>query len=246
MPFCHCSTPLGPVSSLPDHTLHCSVYRRRPGRVLPCASRCAATKTPSSSIHSSPATAKPADPELVVKLPAQREEVSANPEVQQLENHEVFYRKMRAEIERQSAELVVLTAQVRRGLDNQPRHTHVAVSTDSLLTHVHAALATDPLPSKVHVAVATDPLLRHFHVAEATDSLQVHAVVATDPLPSRAHVAVETDPPPRHTHVAASTDPLLIQAHAMVSFGPFSDRAHVAGGNRFTATSHPSVRATVV
>ncbi|XP_061671369.1 uncharacterized protein LOC133498483 isoform X1 [Syngnathoides biaculeatus] len=78
--------------------------RRRPVQALPGASRCAATKT--SSSHSSPATAKPADPQLVAKLPAQREEESPN--------HEAFRHEMRAEIERQSAELAALTAHVLR------------------------------------------------------------------------------------------------------------------------------------
>ncbi|XP_061657803.1 uncharacterized protein LOC133491007 [Syngnathoides biaculeatus] len=170
--------------------------RRRPSRVPPCTSRCALTKTQSSSIHSSPATTKPADPELVAKLPAQKDVGSPNPEVQRLEDHKVFHREMRVEIERQSVELAALTAQVRRGLYNQPSHAHAVVAMDFLTNHDHTAVATDPLLSKVHVAVAMDPPPRHSHVVVAIDSLQAHAAVATDPLPSQAHVAVETDPPP--------------------------------------------------
>ncbi|XP_061687321.1 uncharacterized protein LOC133506939 [Syngnathoides biaculeatus] len=108
--------------------------RRRPGRALPGASRCAVTKT--SSSHSSPATAKPADPQLVAKLPAQREEESPN--------HEVIYREMRAEIEWESAELAALAAQVRQGLANQPSYADVTTATDSLLTQVHVAVGDTP------------------------------------------------------------------------------------------------------
>ncbi|XP_061687058.1 uncharacterized protein LOC133506693 [Syngnathoides biaculeatus] len=114
--------------------------RRRPGRALPGVSRCAATKTPSS--HSSPATVRPADSQLVAKPQAQREEEPPN--------HEAFCREMRAQLERQSAELAALTAQVRQGLANQPTYADVATATDSLLTQVHVAVGTDPLPKPTH------------------------------------------------------------------------------------------------
>ncbi|XP_061696367.1 proline-rich protein 36-like [Syngnathoides biaculeatus] len=203
--------------------------RRRPGRALPCASRCAATKT--QSTHSSPA--KPADPQLVAKLPAQREEESPN--------HEAFHREMRAEIERQSAELAALTAQVRQGLANQPSYADVATATDSLLTQVHVAVETDPLPRHAHVSVSTDSPPTQVHVAVETDppSCQVHAAVGTDSPPRQVHVAVETDPPPRHSHVevlavpsrahaAVGTDPLPRHAHVSVSTDSPPTQVHVA------------------
>ncbi|XP_061669886.1 uncharacterized protein LOC133497685 isoform X2 [Syngnathoides biaculeatus] len=190
--------------------------RRLPFRALPGASRCAATKT--SSSHSSPTTARPADPQLVAKLPAQREEESPN--------HEVFRREMRAEIERQSAELAALTAQVRQGLANQPSYADVATATDSLLMQCtlqwertrHLVKCTSQwvlaVPSRVHAAVGTDPLPRHAHVSVSTDSL-----------PTLVHVALETDSPPRHAHVAVSTDAL--QAHVAVGTDPMLPRVAV-------------------
>ncbi|XP_061677730.1 uncharacterized protein LOC133501784 [Syngnathoides biaculeatus] len=115
----------------------CGGQRRHPGRALPCASRCAATKTPSS--HSSPATAKPADPQLVAKLPAQMEE--------ELPNHEVFCCEMRVQIERQSAKMAALTAQVRQGLANQPSYADQIVE-------VHAPFEYFRIPD--HQSVCTD------------------------------------------------------------------------------------------
>ncbi|XP_061673930.1 uncharacterized protein LOC133499677 [Syngnathoides biaculeatus] len=204
--------------------------RRRPGRALPYASRCAATKTQSS--HSSPATAKPADPQLVAKLPAQREEEPPN--------HEPFYREMRAEIEQQSVELAALTAQVQQGLANQPSYSDVATATDSLLMQVHVAVGTDPLPrhahvsvstdsppAQVHIAVETDPPPCQVQVAVGTDSPpQVHVAVGTDSPPRQAHVAVETDPPPRHSHVEVLAVPSRV--HATVGTEPLPRHAHVS------------------
>ncbi|XP_061693931.1 uncharacterized protein LOC133510182 [Syngnathoides biaculeatus] len=206
--------------------------RRRPGRALPGVSRCAATKTPSS--HSSPATVRPADPQLVARLPAQREEVPPN--------HEAFRRELRAEIERQSAELAALTVQVRQRLANQPSYADVATATDSLPTQVHVAVETDPPPCQVHATVGTDsssqvnaavgtdsPLQVHIgvlavpsrvHAAVGTDPLPRHAhvSVSTDSPPTQVHVALETDSPPRHAHVAVSTD--AVQAHVAVGTDP--------------------------
>ncbi|XP_061685451.1 uncharacterized protein LOC133505918 [Syngnathoides biaculeatus] len=48
---------------------------------------------------------RPAEPQLVAKLPVQSEEGPPN--------HKVFCREMRAELERQSVELAALTAQIR-------------------------------------------------------------------------------------------------------------------------------------
>ncbi|XP_061694372.1 uncharacterized protein LOC133510470 isoform X2 [Syngnathoides biaculeatus] len=214
--------------------------RRRPGQALPGVSRCAATKTQSS--HSSPVTVRPADPELAARLPAQREEVPPN--------HEAFRRELRAEIERQSAELAALTAQVRQRLANQPSYADVATATDSLLTQVHVAVETDPPPCQVHATVGTDSPPRQVHVAVETDPpphqshgevlaipSRAHAAVGTDPLPRHAHVSVltdspptqvhvalETDSPPRHAHVAVSTDG--VQAHVAVGTDPMPP--HVA------------------
>ncbi|XP_061663716.1 uncharacterized protein LOC133493832 [Syngnathoides biaculeatus] len=184
--------------------------RRRPVRALPGASRCTAAKT--SSSHSSPTTAKPADQQLVAKLPAQREEESPN--------HEALYREMRAEIERQSAELAALTAQVRRGLASRPSCAGVAAATDSLLTQVHVAVGTDPLPRHAHVSVSTDSPPTQVHVAVETDPppCQVHAAVGTDSPPRQGHVAVETDPPPCQVHAAVGTDSPP-QVHVAVGFG---------------------------
>ncbi|XP_061698506.1 calphotin-like [Syngnathoides biaculeatus] len=191
--------------------------RRRPGRALPGVSRCAATKTPSS--HSSPATVRPADLQLVAKLPAQREEVPPN--------HEAFRREMRAEIERQSAELAALTAQVRQGLANQPSYADVAMATDSLLTQVHVAVETDPPPCQVHATVGTDSPPQ-VHVAVLAVSSRAHAAVGTDPLPRHAHVSVSTDSPPTQVHVALETDSPPRHAHVAVSTDAV--QAHVAVG----------------
>ncbi|XP_061677800.1 uncharacterized protein LOC133501812 [Syngnathoides biaculeatus] len=220
--------------------------RRRPGRALRCTSRGAATKTPSSSSHSSPATVKLADPKLVAQLPAHREEEPPN--------RDAFYHEMWVEIERQSGELAALTAQVRQGLANQPSYADVTTATDSLLTQVHVAVGTDPLPRHAHVSVSTDflPILVHVavetvppprqaHAAVGTDSppCQVHVAVGTDSPPRQAHVAVETDPPPRQSHVevlavpsraymAVGTDPLPRHAHMSVSTDSLPTLVHVA------------------
>ncbi|XP_061683166.1 uncharacterized protein LOC133504672 [Syngnathoides biaculeatus] len=107
--------------------------RRRPGRALPGDFRCAATKT--SSSHSSPATAKLADPQLVAKLPAQREEESPN--------HESLRREMPHQ-----AHVAVET-------DPPPRHSHVEVL--AVPSRLHAAVGTDPLPRHAHVSNLTCP-----------------------------------------------------------------------------------------
>ncbi|XP_061688777.1 uncharacterized protein LOC133507586 [Syngnathoides biaculeatus] len=226
--------------------------RRRPGRALPGASRCAATKT--SSSHSSPATAKPADPQLVAKFPAQREEEPPN--------RDAFYREMRVEIERQSAELAALTSQVRHGLANQPSYANVATAMDSLLTQVHVAVGTDPLlrhahvsvltdslPTLVHVGAETDPPPRQAHAAVGTDSppRQVHVAVGTDSPPRQVHVAVGTDSPPRQVHVAVGTDLPPRQAHVPVETDPPPCHSHVevlAVPSRVHATvgTHPLPR----
>ncbi|XP_061698746.1 uncharacterized protein LOC133512830 isoform X4 [Syngnathoides biaculeatus] len=205
--------------------------RRRPGRALPYASRCAATKTQSS--HSSPATAKPADPQMVAKLPAQREEEPPN--------HEAFYREIRAEIEGQGVELAALTAQVRQGWANQPSYSDVATATDSLLMQVHVAVETDPPPCQAHAAVGTDSPPCQAHVAVGTDSppRQAHVAVETDPpprhslvevlaVPSRVHAAVGTDPLPRHAHVSVSTDSLPTLVHVALETDSPPRHAHVA------------------
>ncbi|XP_061674379.1 calphotin-like [Syngnathoides biaculeatus] len=191
--------------------------RRRPGRALAGVSRCAATKTPPS--HSSPATARPADPQLVARLPAQREEEPPN--------HEAFCREMRAQIERQSAELAALTAQVRQGLAIQPSYADVATATDSLLTQVHVAVETDPPPCQVHATVGTDSPPQ-VHVAVLAVPSRAHAAVGTDPLPRHAHVSVSTDSPPTQVHVALETDSPPSHAHVAVSTDAV--QAHVAVG----------------
>ncbi|XP_061666215.1 uncharacterized protein LOC133495495 [Syngnathoides biaculeatus] len=179
--------------------------RRRPGLAVPCASRGAATKTPSSSSHSSPATVKPADPQLVAKLPPPREEEPPN--------HEVFCREMRVEIE-----LVALKAQVRQGLANQPSYADVATATDLLLTLVHVAVGTDPLPRHVHMSVSTDSLPTLVRVTVETDPppRQAHTAVGTDSPPCQVHVAVGTDSPPSQAHVAVETDPLCQSLNSVV------------------------------
>ncbi|XP_061671218.1 uncharacterized protein LOC133498430 [Syngnathoides biaculeatus] len=203
--------------------------RRRPGRALPGVSRCAATKTQSS--HSSPVTVRPADPQLVARLPAQREEVPPN--------HEAFRRELRAEIERQSAELAALTAQVRQGLAIQPSYVDVAMATDSLVRQAHVSVSTDSPPARVHVAVETDPPPCQVHAIVGTDSSsQVNAAVGTDsPLqvhvavlavPSRVHAAVGTDPLPRHAHVSVSTDSPPTQVHVALETDSPPSHAHVA------------------
>ncbi|XP_061673784.1 uncharacterized protein LOC133499604 [Syngnathoides biaculeatus] len=134
---------------------------------------------------------------------------------------------MRAEIERQSAELAALTAQVRQGLANQPSYADVATATDSLLTQVHVAVETDPPPCQVHAKVGTDSPPQ-VHVAVLAVLSRAHAAVGTDPLPRHAHVSVSTDCPPTQVHVALETDSPPCHAHVAVSTDAL--QAHVAVG----------------
>ncbi|XP_061663223.1 uncharacterized protein LOC133493633 isoform X6 [Syngnathoides biaculeatus] len=145
---------------------------------------------------------------------------------------------MRAEIERQSAELAALTSQVRQGLANQPSNADVATATDSLLIQV--VVETDPPPRQVHIVVGTDLPPRQVHVAVGTDSppCQAHVAVETDPpprhshevlaVPSRAHAAVGTDPLPRHAHVSVSTDSLPTLVHVALETDSPPRHAHIA------------------
>ncbi|XP_061674928.1 uncharacterized protein LOC133500361 [Syngnathoides biaculeatus] len=151
-----------------------------------------------------------------------------------------------AEIERQSAELKVLTDQVWRELVNQLSYAHVTIGTDSPLTHAHATVATDTLPSQNHVAVAPDPLLSQIHVARL--AAETHVAVATDTLllPCLIHVTVATDPLLCHNHVAVVTDFLTPPSPAMIMTGlqPPDDHASRATESRpsddhDTATTDP-------
>ncbi|XP_061687111.1 uncharacterized protein LOC133506716 [Syngnathoides biaculeatus] len=127
---------------------------------------------------------------------------------------------MRAEIERQSAELAVLTAQLqliryqgKRTLQWERIH-HLATPTPQIwLFHCRLTLRWPLIRYRAKCTLQWERI-RHAHVVVMAVSLQAHAAVATDPLPSRAHVAKETDPPPPHVavqEVATSPQPLLVR-----------------------------------